>query len=111
MRKCPKCEGRSEVADTRERRCTVRRIRQCVRCRHRWTTYETLVEGGLGQRLEDFADEAKALSKDLQGFKARVQHLEAELVDLGGEIHAALDVSSPLRHPAINGAHGALQEV
>jgi len=39
-RKCPQCGNRSGVVDTRETESTVRRIRQCIKCETRWTTWE-----------------------------------------------------------------------
>lgn len=40
-RKCPACGHRGAVLDTRETETTVRRQRECISCRARWTTWET----------------------------------------------------------------------
>lgn len=37
---CPNCKGESQVIDTREAENSVRRRRECLSCRHRFTTYE-----------------------------------------------------------------------
>ena len=38
---CPKCkENNIHVIDSREVDNTVRRRRECLSCKHRWTTYE-----------------------------------------------------------------------
>jgi transcriptional regulator NrdR family protein len=42
-RKCPECGNRSAVIDSRETEITVRRQRECVTCKRRWTTWETIV--------------------------------------------------------------------
>lgn len=41
-RPCPKCRGRSRVLDTRHNDMTdvTRRRRECIECRHRWSTRE-----------------------------------------------------------------------
>lgn len=38
---CPKCAGRSKVTNSRAGKNSWRRGRECVRCKHRWTTHET----------------------------------------------------------------------
>ena len=37
---CPKCQGDSEVVDSRVSGNTTRRRRVCLQCKERWTTYE-----------------------------------------------------------------------
>jgi transcriptional regulator NrdR family protein len=42
-RKCPSCGNRSKIIDTRETTTTVRRIRECIKCKSRWTTWEASI--------------------------------------------------------------------
>lgn len=37
---CPKCSGKSEVSDSRPKDGTVRRRRKCLKCGHKYTSYE-----------------------------------------------------------------------
>jgi transcriptional regulator NrdR family protein len=40
---CPVCaSGDSHVTDTRQVQNSIRRRRECCRCRHRWTTVEIM---------------------------------------------------------------------
>lgn len=41
---CPKCKGKSRVYDSRETEAVVRRRRECLECKRRWTTYEVSVD-------------------------------------------------------------------
>ncbi len=44
MRKCPDCGGRSHIAETREHRDTIYRVRRCIVCKARWQTWEASVD-------------------------------------------------------------------
>ena len=39
---CPKCGGRSKVYNSRPKDDTIRRHRQCLKCKHRYATIEIL---------------------------------------------------------------------
>ena len=39
---CPKCGGRSKVYNSRPKDNTIRRHRQCLKCKHRYATIEIL---------------------------------------------------------------------
>lgn len=116
MRKCPKCQGQGEVKDSRERHNTVRRTRQCCKCANRWITYESAVapeqldrelkdaskEVSLSQRLERFVRCANSLTKDLGHLKARLQHLENEVIEIGDEVRAVLEQAPATRRMAVS---------
>lgn len=40
---CPKCGQDSRVADSRAHAQARERRRECLACRYRWTTYESLI--------------------------------------------------------------------
>jgi hypothetical protein len=42
-RKCPFCDNRGIVIDSRETAITVRRTRECIKCKARWPTWETTI--------------------------------------------------------------------
>ena len=37
---CPRCNGESKVIDSRDGETARRRRRECLRCKHRYSTYE-----------------------------------------------------------------------
>ncbi len=45
--KCPYCSGNTRVTDKRSSPEGVRRRRECLKCKKRFTTYEKLGKGGL----------------------------------------------------------------
>ncbi len=60
--KCPYCESESKVVDSRESEKSVRRRRECLKCKKRFTTYERLEETELtivkkDNRREPFSSE------------------------------------------------------
>src|SRR5437764_14649165 len=63
--RCPKCGGQDDkVIDSRASRegATIRRRRECIKCGHRFTTYEEIERGGLiivkrDGRREEFSKE------------------------------------------------------
>jgi transcriptional regulator NrdR family protein len=43
MIRCPKCDGKSSVIDSRPTSTNVRRRRECGTCFTRWSTHEVLI--------------------------------------------------------------------
>lgn len=60
MLPCPECAGESKVRDSRYAADVVRRRRECLRCKHRWSTYETNIDPREllleGRRIRDAFD-------------------------------------------------------
>ena len=63
---CPRCRAVSFVRDSRSKRASVVRRRECRSCNHRWSTCETGIN----------------LERVLHGIKQRLKTLEAELTNM-----------------------------
>jgi transcriptional repressor NrdR len=94
--RCPKCGGQDDkVIDSRASRegATIRRRRECLRCAHRFTTYEEIEHEGLMVLKHDGRHEEFSKEKLLAGIKKACQkrpispELIEDLVDrIGAEI-------------------------
>ena len=74
--RCPKCGDQDDkVIDSRASRegATIRRRRQCARCRHRFTTYEEVEHEGLMVLKRDGRREEFSREKLLAGLKKACQ--------------------------------------
>lgn len=94
---CPSCKSETQVIDTREADNGVRRRRACLKCQHRFTTYERLEVPKLmvikrDGRRESFSREKlcegirKACEKRpvcLANIEAMLDHIERQLYDRG----------------------------
>lgn len=68
---CPKCNGESRVIDSRDGETARRRRRRCLRCRHRYSTYE--IHAAEYDKLQAFKinlDQINAAITTLQTIKA-----------------------------------------
>src|SRR5437867_868393 len=74
--RCPKCGGQDDkVIDSRGSRegATIRRRRECLKCGHRFTTYEEIERGGLFVVKHDGRREEFSREKLLSGLKKACQ--------------------------------------
>ena len=74
--RCPKCANQDDkVIDSRASRegSTIRRRRQCLKCQHRFTTYEEIEHEGLVVIKRDGRREEFSTDKLLAGLKKACQ--------------------------------------
>jgi len=74
--RCPKCGGQDDkVIDSRASRegATIRRRRECLKCGHRFTTYEEIERGGLVVVKRDGRREEFSKEKLFSGLKKACQ--------------------------------------
>ena len=74
--RCPKCGGQDDkVIDSRASRegATIRRRRECLKCGHRFTTYEEIERGGLVVVKRDGRREEFSKEKLLSGVRKACQ--------------------------------------
>ncbi len=74
--RCPKCSGQEDrVVDSRASRegATIRRRRECVRCNHRFTTYEEIERDHLMVLKRDGRREEFSKDKLLSGLRKACQ--------------------------------------
>src|SRR5436309_15734319 len=74
--RCPKCGGQDDkVIDSRASRegATIRRRRECLKCGHRFTTYEEIEREGLMVVKRDGRREEFSKEKLLSGLKKACQ--------------------------------------
>lgn len=74
--RCPKCSGQDDkVIDSRASRegSTIRRRRECLKCAHRFTTYEEIEHEGLMVIKRDGRREEFSKEKLLSGIKKACQ--------------------------------------
>src|SRR5438552_14445381 len=74
--RCPKCGGQDDkVIDSRASRegATIRRRRECLKCGHRFTTYEEIERGGLVVVKRDGRREEFSKEKLISGIKKACQ--------------------------------------
>src|ERR1700752_95314 len=74
--RCPKCGGQEDkVIDSRASRegATIRRRRQCLKCGHRFTTYEEVERAGLVVVKRDGRREDFSKDKLLSGIRKACQ--------------------------------------
>ena len=74
--RCPKCGCQDDkVIDSRASRegATIRRRRECLKCAHRFTTYEEIERGGLMITKRDGRREEFSTEKLLSGIKKACQ--------------------------------------
>src|SRR6201984_2789356 len=74
--RCPKCGGQDDkVIDSRASRegATIRRRRECLKCGHRFTTYEEIERGGLVVLKRDGRREEFSREKLLSGLRKACQ--------------------------------------
>ena len=69
---CPKCSGDTKVLETRSLKDALRRRRECLRCQHRYTTYETRTKE---PDLAVLILELENLSYDHNKLQKRINHL------------------------------------
>lgn len=63
---CPRCNGESKVIDSRDGETSRRRRRECLSCKHRYSTYEI--------HAEEY--------ERLQALKVNVKEIDAAIVTL-----------------------------
>lgn len=89
MCKCAKCGGKSKVIDSREQPLSIRRRRECVKCKHRWNTYESELFGIAGH-VSTFKKHINSLRGSSDAVAARYRHLEEEMISISDQLTAVL---------------------
>ena len=101
MMRCPYCqEYESRVIDSRasEDGCTIRRRRECINCKRRFTTYERVEERPLlvvknGGEREQFSREKilKGISKACEKRPVSLEDIETVVADIERELRDNFD--------------------
>ncbi len=101
MMRCPYCqEYESRVIDSRssEDGCTIRRRRECINCKRRFTTYERVEERPLlvvknGGDREQFSREKilKGISKACEKRPVSLEEMETVVADIERELRDNFD--------------------
>ena len=73
---CAKCHGESRVVDSRVSNANTRRRRECLTCKHRWSTMEISSE-----LAETFQDRLTTLRVSLSDLKQMIRVIEKTLGD------------------------------
>jgi transcriptional repressor NrdR len=99
--RCPKCGFQDDkVIDSRAARggATIRRRRECLKCGHRYTTYEQLERGKLmvvkrDGRREDFSRDklADGIQKACQKLPVSQEQIENLIEEVVDELHNSFD--------------------
>lgn len=79
--KCPKCFTESRVVNSRETVRFLRRRRECLKCKHRWSTIEK-DEDLENSKSSDLKHVATSLAK-------RLKHLEGEVIEMVDRLNRA----------------------
>ena len=72
---CAKCHGESRVVDSRVSNANTRRRRECLTCKHRWSTLELSFE--LAETLQDRLTNLRATLSDVK----RMIHVMEKTLD------------------------------
>ncbi len=84
---CPKCKSKSKVYDSRPTKDgTIRRNRECLKCRHRYATVEVLAEI---KKETAKPVQKKKLSKKAQSARSMARRLASRMSD--DELFEALE--------------------
>lgn len=70
--RCPKCDGDTQVRNSREAEGGVRRRRECVKCKARVTTFERVVEVRTPEQEKKLA-EAKMVQRYADANRRKVE--------------------------------------
>lgn len=79
---CPACNGESRVIDSRDGESARRRRRECLTCKHRYSTYEI--------HAEEY-DKLRAFKIDLGQIESAISSLRTIKLQFGGSNGTAKD--------------------